>query len=56
MRTIAIFVELDEELLEILDEIAMTFMCFMDLLEDCLTITARQEDMASIEKKLAKFV
>lgn len=52
MRTLAIFVEITEEMLEALDEIAMMLPCWVSLEEDCLTITCRQEDMSSVEKNL----
>lgn len=57
MRTIAVFVELNEVLNWTIESIINDFPCFLDYGDDdCLTITARQEDMASIEHRLAPFV
>lgn len=57
MRTIAVFVELDEVLNWVIESIINDFPCFLDYSDDdCLTITARQEYMASIEHRLAPFV
>lgn len=56
MKTLAIFVEINETLLETLETISIIIPCWVNLEDNFLTIICRQEDMAFIERKLADFV